>query len=312
MLPFQGSVTLTSLRRFVTFALLMQSLVTSSPSAIEFHRYRVAAAKAHQDKTRFLQGVSTPSFDDFKKKVTIPAVGNDITTPTVAPMGNDAGGFIPTIRRNLQVFVSPGLGACVDGDCFVFNPDPPPPIPPRPTSPNPSPVSRPTAPRPTSPNPSPVSRPTAPSPTGSSSGSTGSSPSSPTDGLDYTGDADGFICVPSESGISYICMYLFFPYNGWNNALGCTCKEPLDSGDPNLTNDNCDCDVFFFTDDPDEDFFFCLSASFTNPEHHQLSFQIQFDCSNFFRLGPEDEAEQCVGVDEEGDCFGLNNVPLAT
>ena len=150
------------------------------------------------------------------------------------------------------------------------------------------------------------------------------------------GHGDDFICLrttssiagtPSPGSPSPSTSSWFFPYRDYEGFFACICKLPLEAGVPNFTNKNCEyCNVVFQIavqeDHPNDDtnndtstrdYLPCLSSSFTNPTTSTDSYTIQFDCSNVFRLvGLDHDAEPCVGVDENGECFSLFNVPAPT
>ena len=158
----------------------------------------------------------------------------------------------------------------------------------------------------------------------------------PTDPVMNSGSGNDFYCELSDYGDGFFCIRTtpanistisgeiandwHFPYRDYESFFACSCQLPLEPGVPNFTNENCDnCSVLFKNaeDDPNDDkdraFFTCLSASFTNPTSYKNTYTIQFDCSNVFRLvGFDHTDEPCVGIDENGNCFGLFNVPAPT
>ena len=162
------------------------------------------------------------------------------------------------------------------------------------------------------------------------------STSVPIDPVMFSGSGDDFYCeLLDDNGDEYICLRTtstttttsmgstssptsswFFPYRDYEGFFACICKQPLEPGVPNFNNDNCEyCNVIFHSaGDPNDsmyqEYLPCLSSSFTNPTTSTNSYTIQFDCSNVFRLvGFDHDDEPCVGVDENGDCFSLFNVP---
>ena len=170
------------------------------------------------------------------------------------------------------------------------------------------------------------------------------SSSVPIDPVLFSGSGDDFYCELLDDGLGdeYICLRTipsiagtsspptspswFFPYRDYEGFFACICKLPLEPGVPNFDNKNCEyCNVIFQIagrdgDDPNyndktyaREYLPCLSSSFTNPTTSTDSYTIQFDCSNVFRLiGFDHEDEPCVGVDENGECFSLVNVPAPT